>query len=60
MNAERQTLLGLEQLSPQDRNIVSHARQLDRFLTQPFFTTEHFRIDFTQPTLIAGILSISR
>ena len=42
MNAERQTLLGLEQLSPQDRNIVSHARQLDRFLTQPFFTTDHF------------------
>jgi F-type H+-transporting ATPase subunit beta len=35
-------MLGLEQLSQQDRNIVSRARQLDRFLTQPFFTTEHF------------------
>src|SRR5579864_4877767 len=35
-------MLGLEQLSQQDRNIVFRARQLDRFLTQPFFTTEHF------------------
>ena len=35
-------MLGLEQLSQEDRNIVFRARQLDRFLTQPFFTTEHF------------------
>ena len=35
-------MLGLEQLSQQDRNIVSRARRLDRFFTQPFFTTEHF------------------
>jgi len=34
--------LGLEQLSPEDRNVVARARRLERFLTQPFFTTEHF------------------
>ena len=35
-------MLGLEELSREDRNIVFRARRLDRFLTQPFFTTEHF------------------
>ncbi len=35
-------MLGLEQLSPGDRNIVGRARRLERFLTQPFFTTEKF------------------
>ncbi|MGA8660487.1 MAG: F0F1 ATP synthase subunit beta [Chthoniobacterales bacterium] len=35
-------MLGLEQLSQEDRNIVFRARRLERFLTQPFFTTEHF------------------
>lgn len=35
-------MLGLEQLSPQDRKVVGRARRLERFLTQPFFTTEHF------------------
>ena len=35
-------MLGLEQLSPEDRNVVVRARQLERFLTQPFFTTEKF------------------
>jgi F-type H+/Na+-transporting ATPase subunit beta len=35
-------MLGLEQLSQQDRNIVARARRLERFLTQPFFTTEQF------------------
>jgi F-type H+/Na+-transporting ATPase subunit beta len=35
-------MLGLEQLSPQDRALVSRARRLERFLTQPFFTTEQF------------------
>ena len=35
-------MLGLEQFSQEDRNIVFRARRLDRFLTQPFFTTEHF------------------
>jgi len=35
-------MLGLEQLSPEDRNVVARARRLERFLTQPFFTTETF------------------
>ena len=33
-------MLGLEQLSAQDRAVVVRARRLERFLTQPFFTTE--------------------
>jgi F-type H+-transporting ATPase subunit beta len=35
-------MLGLEQLSQENRNVVYRARRLERFLTQPFFTTEHF------------------
>ena len=35
-------MLGLEQLSMEDRNVVARARRLERFLTQPFFTTEQF------------------
>ncbi|MGA3122516.1 MAG: F0F1 ATP synthase subunit beta [Polyangiaceae bacterium] len=35
-------MLGLEQLSPEDRRVVARARRLERFLTQPFFTTEAF------------------
>jgi F-type H+-transporting ATPase subunit beta len=35
-------MLGLEQLSEDDRNVVGRARRLERFLTQPFFTTEQF------------------
>jgi F-type H+-transporting ATPase subunit beta len=35
-------MLGLEQLAPEDRNVVARARRLERFLTQPFFTTEQF------------------
>jgi F-type H+-transporting ATPase subunit beta len=35
-------MLGLEQLSPEDRKVVVRARLLERFLTQTFFTTEQF------------------
>jgi F-type H+-transporting ATPase subunit beta len=35
-------MLGLDQLSPEDRSVVARARRLERFLTQPFFTTEQF------------------
>jgi F-type H+-transporting ATPase subunit beta len=35
-------MLGMEQLSADDRNLVGRARRLERFLTQPFFTTEQF------------------
>jgi F-type H+-transporting ATPase subunit beta len=35
-------MLGLEELSQEDRRIVNCARRLERFLTQPFFVTEQF------------------
>jgi F-type H+-transporting ATPase subunit beta len=35
-------MLGLEELSSADRATVSRARRLERFLTQPFVTTEAF------------------
>ena len=35
-------MLGMEQLSPEDRMAAGRARRLERFLTQPFFTTEQF------------------
>jgi len=35
-------MLGLEELSASDRATVSRARRLERFLAQPFFTTEQF------------------
>jgi F-type H+-transporting ATPase subunit beta len=35
-------MLGEEELSRGDRETVSKARRLERFLTQPFFTTEQF------------------
>ncbi len=35
-------MLGMEQLSPEDRKVVGRARRLERFLTQPFFATEKF------------------
>ena len=35
-------MLGMEQLSASDRAVVARARRLERFLTQPFYTTEQF------------------
>lgn len=35
-------MLGMEQLSQSDKALVYRARRLERFLTQPFFTTEYF------------------
>ncbi len=35
-------MLGIEELSRDDRRIVHRARRLERFLTQPFFVTEQF------------------
>ncbi|HEX6924725.1 MAG TPA: F0F1 ATP synthase subunit beta [Longimicrobiaceae bacterium] len=35
-------MLGLEELSREDRRVVQRARRLERFLTQPFHTTEAF------------------
>ena len=33
------TMLGIEELSPQDQRIVMRARKLQRYLSQPFWTT---------------------
>ncbi len=35
-------MLGLEELAQNERQTVYRARRLERFLTQPFFTTEQF------------------
>ncbi|MEZ4583868.1 MAG: hypothetical protein R3A10_19905 [Caldilineaceae bacterium] len=35
-------MLGLDELAREDRRVVNRARRLERFLTQPFFTTEQF------------------
>ncbi|MBN1930949.1 MAG: F0F1 ATP synthase subunit beta [Desulfobacterales bacterium] len=35
-------MLGMEELSQEDRRIVYRARRLERFLTQPLFVTEQF------------------
>ncbi len=35
-------MLGLEELSQDDRRVVNRSRRLERFLTQPFVTTEQF------------------
>jgi len=35
-------MLGLEELSQEDQRTVNRARRLERYLTQPFFTTEQF------------------
>ena len=35
-------MLGLDELSPEDRRVVGRARRLERFLTQPFVIAEAF------------------
>lgn len=35
-------MLGLDELSQTDRQVVTRARRLERFLTQPFITTQQF------------------
>ena len=35
-------ILGVEELSPEDRVAVARARRIERFLSQPFFTAEVF------------------
>jgi len=35
-------ILGMEELSDEDKKIVSRARKIQRFLSQPFFVAENF------------------
>lgn len=41
-------ILGVEELSPDDQNIVKRARRIQRFLSQPFFAAEEFTGDAGQ------------
>ncbi len=43
------SMLGLEELSREDRATVSQARRLERFLTQPFFVTAQFTGQLGKP-----------
>lgn len=36
------SMLGIDELSPEDRTLVGRARRLRNFLTQPFFVTESY------------------
>jgi len=36
------SMLGIEELSPEDQRLVKRARRLERFFTQPFAVTEQF------------------
>jgi F-type H+-transporting ATPase subunit beta len=36
------SMLGVEELSKEDQQVVGRARRLERYLTQPFFVTEQF------------------
>jgi F-type H+-transporting ATPase subunit beta len=35
-------ILGIEELSPEDRTVVERARRIERFMSQPFFVAETF------------------
>jgi len=35
-------ILGIEELSEEDKKVVNRARKIQRFLSQPFFVAENF------------------
>jgi F-type H+-transporting ATPase subunit beta len=54
-------ILGLEELSNQDRVVVKRARKIERFLSQPFFVAEIFtRIQGRYVCLHSTILGFSQ
>eukprot|EP00929_Paragymnodinium_shiwhaense_P073003 TRINITY_DN3707_c0_g1_i9.p1 TRINITY_DN3707_c0_g1~~TRINITY_DN3707_c0_g1_i9.p1 ORF type:complete len:715 (+),score=-203.95 TRINITY_DN3707_c0_g1_i9:125-2269(+) len=54
-------ILGLEELSDQDRIVVSRARKIERFLSQPFFVAEVFtRIQGSYVSLDDTIIGFSQ
>ena len=54
-------ILGLEELSNQDRIIVSRARKIERFLSQPFFVAQMFtRIDGRYVNIRDTIIGFSK
>ncbi|MCA9177947.1 MAG: F0F1 ATP synthase subunit beta [Planctomycetales bacterium] len=56
------SMLGMDELSPEDRELVGRARRIRNFMTQPFFVAESFtgmpgrRVDPEQT--VAGVASI--
>ncbi|MCA9589648.1 MAG: F0F1 ATP synthase subunit beta, partial [Myxococcales bacterium] len=56
------SMLGIDELSAEDRTLVGRARRLKNFLTQPFYVTESFtglpgqRVPITQT--VAGVAAI--
>ena len=42
MEVEDIAILGMEELSEEDKKLVARARRIERFLTQPFFVGEVF------------------
>jgi len=54
-------MLGLEELAQSERQTVYRARRLERFLTQPFFTTEQFtRLTGRQVALVDALEGCER
>ncbi len=55
-------ILGLDELSEDDRLVVSRARKIERFMSQPFFVAEFFTNSPGQyvklQATIAGLLSV--
>ena len=50
------SLLGVEELSARDRLVVTRARRLQRFLTQPFAVTEAFTANLAGPCALVETL----
>ena len=54
-------ILGIEELSNQDRVVVNRARKIERFLSQPFFVAEIFtRIQGRYVCLFDTIIGFSQ
>jgi F-type H+-transporting ATPase subunit beta len=51
------SLLGLEELGQEDRQVVGRARRLQRFLTQPFVVTEGFTGQSGRSVALAATLA---
>ena len=54
-------ILGLDELTDEDRTVVNRARKIERFLSQPFFVAEVFtRIPGHYVTLVATVAGFKR
>ena len=54
-------ILGLDELTDDDRTVVNRARKIERFLSQPFFVAEVFtRIAGQYVTLVVTVVGFKR